>query len=193
MELIETRIELLKRIKIDKHADDRGYFVRTFCADKIKKLTGEIQVVNVNESLSEKKGTFRGFHAQSGGNSETKIIRCVQGAVLNIILDIRQNSNTFGEIEILELVEGDNYLNMIPPGFANSIVTLNDNSKITYYVDRPYSPEGEICINFESYFMSPELLNLIDKVSEKDRNSVKVKDKSELLDILRSRKYSYRE
>jgi len=165
--------------------DKRGYFTRLF--DKNKINTSSInfnEIVNINESFSIHKGTFRGFHMQKNPNQENKILRCVSGSLLNIIICLNKGDSHFGKIRIIELISGEEKLNLVPKGWANSILTTSDNTKLIYFVDQYYYDKSEICLNYRSFFFPKEYISLITTISDKDDNSQIINNINELKNIL---------
>jgi len=123
------------------HGDLRGYFVETFRQDKLEAALGyKVDFVQDNESKST-KGVLRGLHFQLAPYAQTKLVRVIEGAVLDVAVDIRQGSPTFGQHVATEL-SGENKKQMfIPRGFAHGFVVLTDTATFAYKVDNYYSPE----------------------------------------------------
>lgn len=125
------------------YADDRGYFFESFSERKFSELTGlDVRFVQDNESLS-RKGTLRGLHFQREPYAQAKLVRVVRGRVLDVAVDIRPESPTFGRYVSVEL-SGDNHRQMfIPKGFAHGYVALEDDTVFQYKCDEYYHPEAE--------------------------------------------------
>jgi dTDP-4-dehydrorhamnose 3,5-epimerase len=155
MNFIRTEIPDVVIIEPKVHGDERGYFVETFRADKLEEFLGyKIKFCQDNESKSS-RGVLRGLHYQLAPAAQTKLVRVIQGRVLDVAVDIRKNSSTFGHHVAVEL-SGENKKQMlIPRGFAHGFVVLEDDTVFAYKVDNYYSPENDRGILF-----SDEALNI---------------------------------
>jgi dTDP-4-dehydrorhamnose 3,5-epimerase len=123
------------------HGDDRGYFVETFRQDKLESFLGyNIKFCQDNESKSS-RGVFRGLHYQLTPHAQTKLVRVIQGRVLDIAVDIRKNSPTFGKYVAVELSAENKKQLLVPRGFAHGFLVLEDDTIFAYKVDNYYSPK----------------------------------------------------
>lgn len=149
MKFIRCRISDVILMEPKMFGDERGYFIETFREDKLKEFLGyKINFCQDNESKS-KKGVLRGLHYQLPPFAQTKLVRVIQGKVLDVAVDIRKGSPTFGKYVAVEL-SGDNKRQLlIPKGFAHGFVTLEDDTIFNYKVDNYYSPECERGIKFD--------------------------------------------
>jgi dTDP-4-dehydrorhamnose 3,5-epimerase len=126
-----------------KHGDHRGFFSETFRADWFKPFGIDLAWVQDNHSMSVTKGVLRGLHFQSAPMAQAKLIRVVRGAILDVAVDIRCGSPTYGQHVAVEL-SADNWKQLfVPVGFAHGFCTLADNTEVVYKVSAPYSPEHE--------------------------------------------------
>jgi dTDP-4-dehydrorhamnose 3,5-epimerase len=130
-------------IELDKKGDERGFFARLFCNKEFEKAGLEKQFVQVNNSLSVDKGTLRGMHYQLPPKAETKLVRCIKGALFDVIVDLRHSSKTFGKWYGQELNEHNRTMMYVPKGFAHGFVTLEKNSEVIYLVSDYYDPKLE--------------------------------------------------
>lgn len=130
-------------IDLEKIGDDRGFFARLFCQDEFKQHGLEPKVIQGNCSYSRDKGTLRGMHYQLPPVEETKLVRCLSGALYDVILDIRQNSPTFAKYFGATLTPENRRMMYVPRGFAHGFITLEPNTEILYLVSVPYSKENE--------------------------------------------------
>jgi dTDP-4-dehydrorhamnose 3,5-epimerase len=130
-------------IDLEKRGDDRGFFARAFCAKEFAAHQLVTQFVQVNNSLSAQKGTLRGMHYQLAPKAETKLVRCIRGALYDLILDLRQGSPTFGQSFGAELSADNRRMMYVPKGFAHGFLTLADDTEAFYFVDEVYAPECE--------------------------------------------------
>ena len=141
MQFIRTKIEDVVIIEPKVHGDDRGYFVETFVSNKLEEFIGyKINFCQDNESKS-KKGVLRGLHYQLPPFAQTKLVRVIKGKVLDVAIDIRKNSPTFGKYVAVELSEENKRQLLVPRGFAHGFLTLEDDTIFAYKVDSYYSPE----------------------------------------------------
>ena len=135
-------------IGLEKRTDARGFFARTFCAREFQEHGLDAAVVQINSSLSAAKGTLRGMHYQLPPAAETKIIRCIRGAVHDVILDIRPGSPTFGQWFSCELNAENRLMMYCPKGFAHGFFSLADHSEVLYLVTEFYNPQCERTIRW---------------------------------------------
>jgi len=146
-----TRTAIPDVIIIDPkvHGDERGYFVETFRADKLSEFLGfRISFCQDNESKSS-YGILRGLHYQLPPFAQTKLVRVIEGSVLDIAVDIRRGSPTFGQYVAIELSGENKRQLLIPRGFAHGFVVLSETCTFAYKVDNYYSPECDRGIAFD--------------------------------------------
>ena len=167
-----TRTEIPDVVVIEPtvHGDSRGYFVETFRQDKLEEFLGyKINFCQDNESKSS-KGVLRGLHYQLPPHAQTKLVRVIQGRVLDVAVDIRRNSPTFGKyVAVLLSAENKKQL-LVPRGFAHGFVVLEDDTVFAYKVDSYYSPQCDRGIAFDD-----ENLN-IDWILNHDELNLSAKD-----------------
>ena len=184
MNFIRTKIEDVVIIEPKVHGDERGYFTETFRADKLEEFLGyKINFMQDNESKSS-KGVLRGLHYQLAPFAQTKLVRVIQGCVLDVAVDIRKGSPTFGEHVAVELNGENKKQLLVPRGFAHAFVVLEDNTTFAYKVDNYYSPENDRGILFSDdalgidWTIPKEEL----KLSAKDKVQPKLAETDELFD-----------
>src|ERR1043165_3645256 len=130
-------------IELEKRGDERGFFARLFCQNEFAAAGIAMPVVQVNNSLSSKAGTLRGMHYQAPPAAEVKLVRCIRGAVWDVIVDIRPDSPTYLQHIGVEL-SADNHLALyVPQMFAHGYQTLTDDAEVVYQVDEYYAPQHE--------------------------------------------------
>lgn len=177
MEVIKTNFPDVFLLKPKIWGDDRGYYVETYKQQLFNDLLGETNFIQDNESKSI-KGVMRGLHFQEPPFTQAKLIRTITGAIIDVIVDIRTDSNTFGEMEIIKLNDVTKEQLFIPKGFAHGFVAVEDNTIIEYKVDNRYAPPFESGILFGS--MPVDFRDLIGHeeftVSDKDQNLKPFKD-----------------
>jgi dTDP-4-dehydrorhamnose 3,5-epimerase len=148
MKYTRTHIKDVVIIEPQTHGDDRGYFVETFRQDKLDDFLGfKINFVQDNESKSG-RGVLRGLHYQLAPAAQTKLVRVIQGSVLDIAVDIRKGSPTFGKYVAVELTAHNKKQLLVPRGFAHGFVVLENDTVFAYKVDNYYSPENDRGIAF---------------------------------------------
>jgi dTDP-4-dehydrorhamnose 3,5-epimerase len=145
MEVIETKIKDLLIIKPKVFADSRGYFFESYNADVFKQNNITLNFVQDNQSLSS-TGVLRGLHFQAPPFDQGKLVRVITGAVLDIAVDIRKDSPTYGEHIAIELTEENKSMFYIPPGFAHGFLTLRDNTIFSYKCTNVYNKLSEGCV-----------------------------------------------
>lgn len=143
MNIIKTPIKDLFIIEPKLWKDNRGYFYESYSAREFAKAGIDAIFVQDNQSLSQ-KGTLRGLHAQAAPFAQGKLVRVVQGSVLDIAVDIRKKSNTYGQIFSIVLSEENHQQLWIPPGFLHGFLTLEDHTIFTYKVTNYYDKNSEL-------------------------------------------------
>ena len=143
MEVIKTEIEGVFIIEPKVFGDSRGYFFESFNAREFKEKTGlDVTFVQDNESLSH-YGVLRGLHFQRPPFAQSKLVRCVKGAVLDVAVDIRGGSPTYGQHAAVELTEDNHRQFFIPKGFAHGFAVLSETAVFQYKCDEFYHPEAD--------------------------------------------------
>lgn len=143
MNILETPIADLLIIEPKVWKDNRGYFYESFNAKTLSEAGVNVNFVQDNQSFSQ-KGTLRGLHAQKAPFAQGKLVRVIQGKVLDVAVDIRKDSATYGQHFTIEL-SGENHRQLwVPPGFLHGFLTLEDQTIFTYKVSNYYDKESEI-------------------------------------------------
>lgn len=143
MNILEKKIKGVYEIILTPLNDDRGYFMRTYDYKVFEYFGIHREWVQENHSRSEKKGIIRGLHFQFPPYNESKLIRCIKGAVLDIYLDLRKDSPSFGRWETVELSEQNKKMLFLPRGFAHGFCTLTEVSEVVYKVDNFFSKDHD--------------------------------------------------
>ena len=142
MEIIKTKIQGLVIIKPDVFYDDRGYFFEGYNKVRFHEMGLDMQFVQDNESRSM-KGVLRGLHFQKPPYAQGKLVRVVKGAVMDVAVDLRKDSPTYGQWESVILTEDNKFMYWIPEGFAHGFVCLEDHSVFTYKCTNVYNKASE--------------------------------------------------
>lgn len=166
----ETELPGAYRIGLERHGDDRGFFARAFCRQEFAEHGLQNEVVQANLSLSRRRGTLRGLHLQLPPAAEVKMVRCVRGALYDVILDLRPDSPTYGEWIGVRLDDDDREMLYVPEGFAHGFQTLTDDAEVFYMVTAPYTPEAERGVRYDDPQFGVEWPLDVAEISEKDRS-----------------------
>ncbi len=148
MKFIETPLKGAYTIELEKRGDNRGFFARFFCENEFSQQGLINNFVQINNSLTGKKGTIRGMHYQLMPDSEVKVVRCIKGSLYDVILDLRPDSPSFGKSFGAELNEENRTMMYVPKGFAHGFITLADDTEALYLVSSFYSPGAERGIRY---------------------------------------------
>lgn len=165
----ETPIRGAYLIDLEKRGDDRGFFARAFCENEFGAQGLVTRFVQVNNSLSAQRGTLRGMHYQLGPKAETKLVRCIRGALWDVILDLRPDSPTFGRSFGAALTAENRRMMYVPKGFAHGFVTMADDTEAFYFVDEFYAPDRERGVRFDDPKFGIEWPIAPAVISDKDR------------------------
>ncbi len=178
MTYIETEIPGVWIIEPKVFKDARGYFMEAWKKEEFEQHVGKINFVQDNESCSS-KGVLRGLHYQLAPYSQSKLVRVIKGTVLDVAVDLRVGSPTFGKYVSVELSGENKRQFFVPQGFAHGFHVLSDEAVFTYKVDNQYTPSHERGIRFDDPsvgvnwgIIDPAVVNL----SDKDRNAPLLKD-----------------
>ncbi len=178
MKFIPQSIADVILIEPTVHGDGRGYFIETFRQDLLDKAIGHrVNFIQDNESKSA-KGVLRGLHYQLPPYSQNKLVRVIKGKVLDIVVDVRVSSPTFGQHVAVELTEDNKHQLFIPQGFAHGFVVLSDTAIFAYKVDNYYAPDHDrgIAFNDEQLAIDWRLPTDELQLSDKDKNHPNLSD-----------------
>ena len=177
MNIIQTDIPGVVIIEPRVFGDERGYFMESFSQAQFEREVCPTVFVQDNESKSS-FGVLRGLHYQKGEYSQAKLVRVIKGKVLDVAVDLRRSSPTFGKYVSVELSEENKRQFFIPRGFAHGFLVLSDEAIFTYKVDNGYAPQAEASIRFndETVGIDWPVAESQFIVSEKDGHAVSFKD-----------------
>ncbi|MCX7880145.1 MAG: dTDP-4-dehydrorhamnose 3,5-epimerase family protein [Ignavibacteria bacterium] len=198
MKVIETLIPDVKILKTSSHQDERGTFAELLNEKEITSVDNSFKIVQVNYAFNKNRGTLRGFHFQSIPFQQTKVVLCLQGAIIDVAVDIRPSSPSFkkfvsffmlGQNTDLQVVEKHPKISYdyivefpnkvyIPKGFAHAYLTLVPNSEIVYFLDVGYQPDFDRSIRFDDPDINFPWPEIQDKfiISKKDESALFLKD-----------------
>lgn len=167
MELVDTGIKDLWVIKPRVFQDERGYFFESYNKGVFKSLGLDMEFVQDNQSLSH-KGVLRGLHFQAPPHAQGKLVRVITGAVLDVAVDIRKSSPTYGKYFSVELTEENKTMFYVPEGFAHGFVTLRNNTIFSYKCTNLYNKPSEGCIKWNDTSLNIDWIEKQPLLSEKD-------------------------
>ena len=178
MDYKKTEIEGVYIIQPKVFKDNRGYFMETFRQSDFDAGIGRhVEFIQDNESKSS-RGVLRGLHYQKGEASQAKLVRVIKGRVVDVAVDIRRSSKTFGRYVMVELSEENKTQFFIPRGFAHGFLVLSDEAIFTYKVDNAYAPQQEASIRYDDPDIAIEWpIDMTEVItSEKDMNARWLRD-----------------
>lgn len=170
MKFHPTTLKDAMLVELERRGDDRGFFARAFCADEFAAQGLPTDFVQQNVSYSAARGTLRGMHFQKAPHAEDKLIRCPRGAIVDIILDLRPASPTFGRWEAFELNEDNKHQLLVPKGFAHGFQTVSDHVEVTYLVSHRYTASAESGVRWNDPQFAITWPLAPTEMSDRDRN-----------------------
>ena len=166
----ETKLKGAFIVDLDKKDDDRGFFARAFCSREFEEHGLRPQVVQANMSYNHKKGAVRGMHYQVSPASEPKFIRCISGAIWDVIIDMRPDSPTYLQHIGVELSAENRRAIYVPDMFAHGNQALTDGAELLYLVGEFYTPGCERGVRFDDPVIGIEWPLPVTVISEKDQS-----------------------
>jgi len=164
-----TNLKDARLVLLDPMRDERGFFARTFCVHEFAAQGLETSYPQHSISMSGQRGTVRGMHFQRPPHSEVKLVRCLNGAIWDVIIDIRQDSPTYCRWQGFELSESNNHQLYIPKGFAHGFQTLSDEVVVNYLISVPYAPGAASGIRHDDNTFNITWPLAVTTMSDKDR------------------------
>lgn len=164
-------------IEPEQRHDERGWFMRTFCQDEFEKSGLNGVWVQLNHSFTTRKGTVRGMHFQQQPDVETKLVRCIQGRIWDVIVDLREQSSTYLQWFGVELNTENRLMIYVPEGFAHGFQALTDNVELIYHHSSPYSPENERGVKYNDPSLNIEWPLPVEMISIRDNSFPLINDK----------------
>ncbi len=172
MRIQERKLKGALEVTLEPRRDERGFFMRTADREIFRRYGLDRDWVQENHSRSMQKGILRGLHFQFPPHAESKLVRCVRGAVLDVFVDLRKGSPTFGMWDSVELSEENDTMVFISRGFAHGYCTLTAVSDVLYKVDNRYAPEAEGGILWNDPDLAIRWPEENPVLSQKDRNNM---------------------
>ena len=170
MRFSETEMDGLIVVEMEPTDDERGWFSRSYCRNEFEQQGVDLTIAQMNHSFNTHKGTLRGMHYQLPPFGETKVVRCIAGAVFDVAIDLRISSPTFLQWKGVELSVANRQALIIPKGFAHGFLTLENRSELIYLHSEFYSPGSEAAVHYMDPKIGINWPEPITTVSDKDRN-----------------------
>jgi dTDP-4-dehydrorhamnose 3,5-epimerase len=165
----ETRLAGVYLIDIERHADQRGFFARTWCRSDFaeRRLVADFPQHSI--SFNTAAGTLRGLHFQRPPHGETKLVRCLRGALYDVVVDLRSPSPTYRQWVAFELTAESRSALYIPAGFAHGFQTLEPNTEVSYMISTAYVPDAGAGLRYDDPALDIEWPLPVSVISERDR------------------------
>ena len=169
MKVLQSPFQNAFILEVEPHVDQRGIFARIFCEEELKQIGYDKRIVQINHSVTRKKGAVRGLHFQYPPKAEVKIVKCIRGAIFDVIVDLRRNSSSF--LQWYGEVLSDENLKMMyaSEGFAHGFQTLEENTELLYLHTEFYSPEHESGVRYDDPMINISWLLEVSEISKKDQ------------------------
>jgi dTDP-4-dehydrorhamnose 3,5-epimerase len=170
MKFTPTKIPGAYLIEIQPITDERGFFARSFCADEFQQHGLNSNFVQCNVSFTSQRGTIRGMHYQIDPDTETKLVRCTQGAIYDVILDLRIESPTFKQWVAAELTADNHRMFYIPAGCAHGLQTLVDDTEVFYQMAGVYNAAAARGVRWNDPAFGIEMPLTVSVINQRDRS-----------------------
>ncbi|MFT3907930.1 MAG: dTDP-4-dehydrorhamnose 3,5-epimerase [Ferruginibacter sp.] len=170
MTFLETTLPGSYIVSLQPIGDSRGWFARTYCKNEFATIGHDKEWVQLNHSYSSQKGTIRGMHFQVKPYSEIKMVRCIAGAVYDVIIDLRKDSPTFKKWFGTELSAENKKMLYIPEGFAHGFQTLTDNVELIYHHSQFYTPSAEQGVRYDDATLNIQWPLPVTEISARDQH-----------------------
>jgi dTDP-4-dehydrorhamnose 3,5-epimerase len=168
MHFQSTQFEGVWLISLEPARDERGFFARTFCADEFRARGLETTYRQHSISFSSHRGTVRGMHYQRDPHSEVKLVRCLRGAIWDVVVDLRKEAPTHRRWQAFELSDLNRCQIYIPKGFAHGFQTLSDDTEVSYLISERYTPAAACGVRHDDPSISIAWPLPVTEISEKD-------------------------
>ncbi|HVS88083.1 MAG TPA: dTDP-4-dehydrorhamnose 3,5-epimerase [Candidatus Acidoferrum sp.] len=169
MEFLETKLPGVFEVRIEAQSDERGFFARTWCQQEFEARGLSGKLVQCSLSFNRRKGTLRGMHYQVAPHEETKLIRCTQGAIYDVVLDLRRQLPTFKNWVAVVLTSEKRNMVYVPRGCAHGFLTLEDGSEISYQMSEFLHAESALGVRWDDPAFQIAWPAKVEVISERDR------------------------
>ena len=170
MIFVETRLKGAFVIEPERLEDERGFFARTWCQREFEAYGLNPRLVQCNISFNKEAGTLRGMHYQAAPYEEAKLVRCTQGAIHDVIIDLRPESPTFKQHTAVVLTAQNRKMLYVPEGFAHGFLTLEDHTEVFYQMSEFYAPEYARGVRWNDPVFNIQWPTAVQVISDRDRN-----------------------
>ena len=170
MRFLSTAIPGVFIFEEERHADERGFFARTWCAGELAGQGLESRLSQCSVSFNLRRWTLRGLHYQAPPFAEVKIVRCLRGALYDVAVDLRPDSVTFRRWIGVELTAGDGHALYVPRGFAHGYLTLADATEVSYQISAPYEPKAARGARYDDPFLAVAWPGRAEVIAPRDRD-----------------------
>ena len=165
-------------IEPERHADERGYFARTWCAEELAAQGLESGLAQCSVSFNQRKGTLRGLHYQAPPFAEVKLVRCVRGALFDVAVDLRPDSQSFRKWFGIELTAENGRGLYVPRGFGHGFLTLADETEVSYQISARFSPPSTRGVRYDDPFLGIRWPAKVDVIAARDRDYPEVTEQT---------------
>ncbi|MEZ5817614.1 MAG: dTDP-4-dehydrorhamnose 3,5-epimerase [Hyphomicrobiaceae bacterium] len=169
MIFVPARLAGAYLIEPTPYSDERGVFFRSFCEDEFARHGLETRFPQHSISISRRAGTLRGLHFQRAPHQEVKVVRCVSGAIVDVIADLRPDSPTYRQWQAFDLSARNGHQVYVPKGFAHGCLTLTDDAAVSYLISTPYVPDASSGVRFDDPKLGISWPGEITTMSERDQ------------------------
>jgi dTDP-4-dehydrorhamnose 3,5-epimerase len=170
MRFLSTKLPGVVLIEAERFEDERGYFVRTACRDEFASHGLDAAFVQTAHSHNHKRGTLRGMHYQRSPHAEAKLVSCIRGRIYDVVVDIRQASDTYLCWDGFELSSSNGLMLHIPEGFAHGFQTLSDDVDVIYQLSHRYTPDAAAGLRHDDPRLGIDWPGPVRVISQRDRN-----------------------
>lgn len=170
MRFTDTKLPGVVEIDIEPHCDERGFFARCWCQQEFRARNLNPAVVQCNISFNQKKGTLRGMHYQAAPCQEAKLVRCIRGAIYDVVVDLRPQSPAFKTWIAVVLSAANRRMLYVPEGCAHGFLTLEDETEVFYQMSEFYNPEAARGVRWNDSAFQISWPGPVEVISERDRN-----------------------
>jgi dTDP-4-dehydrorhamnose 3,5-epimerase len=170
MRFVRTKLRDAFLLVPEPARDDRGFFERTYCEREFSAHGIDCRFVQHSRSVSRHRGTVRGMHFQRHPHEEAKVVSCARGAIIDVIVDLRRGSETFGKWEAFELSEENRHQLFVPVGFAHGFQTLCDDTEVDYLISNFYQPDASSGVRHDDPVLAIKWPLPISVISDRDRS-----------------------
>jgi dTDP-4-dehydrorhamnose 3,5-epimerase len=170
MNFIPTHLAGAFLIELEPVSDDRGFFARTWCQHELANNGLNSNLVQCSISHNKVRGTLRGMHYQKAPHAEVRLVRCTQGAIYDVIVDLRSDSSTFAQWFGAELTSQNRNILYVPEGFAHGFITLQDDTEVLYQMSEFFHAECAAGVRWNDTIFSIQWPIDVKVISERDQN-----------------------